>query len=145
MKQLFILFGLAALTTSADTTLTLDPAVMEQAKRAVFNGEDVVLPTQSVVMVTEQGDSALWQQAMDAAGTELLPVRLLALLQKLNPDKPMAEHAEAYAEALRLHVLATAGNREAKLRLSAAFRTGTLPCGLRFICDDAKAAALLPN
>lgn len=144
MKKLLLLLGLSALTANADTALTLDPAVMNEAKRAVFNGENALLPTKNVVQLQEDGDAVRWQQAMDAAGTELMPVRLLALLQQLNPDKPMAEHADAYAEALRLHVLAAAGNRTAKTQLATALKNGMLPCGLRIICDAAKAAALLP-
>lgn len=144
MNKLLLLVGMLALTANADMSLTLDPAVMEEAKRAVFNGEEALLPTTSVVSEHANADVALWQQAMDASGTELMPVYLLALLQKLNPDKPMVEHAEAYAEALRLHMLAAAGNRTAKKQLAAALQSGVLPCGLRIICDTDKAASLLP-
>lgn len=144
MNKLLLLVGMLALTANADMSLTLDPAVMEEAKRAVFNGEEALLPTTSVVSEHANADVALWQQAMDASGTELMPVYLLALLQKLNPDKPMVEHADVYAEALRLHMLASAGNRTAKKQLAAALQSGVLPCGLRIICDTDKAASLLP-
>ena len=144
MNKLLLLVGMLALTANADVSLTLDPAVMDEAKRAVFNGEEALLPTKSVLPEQENAEAALWQQAMDASGTELMPVYLLALLQKLNPDKPMVEHAEAYAEALRLHMLAAAGNKTAKNQLAAALQCGLLPCGLRIICDTAKAASLLP-
>lgn len=144
MNKLLLLVGMLALTANADMSLTLDPAVMEEAKRAVFNGEEALLPTTSVVSEHSNADVALWQQAMDASGTELMPVYLLALLQKLNPDKPMVEHADVYAEALRLHMLAAAGNKTAKKQLAVALQSGVLPCGLRIICDTDKAASLLP-
>ncbi|MBR3695378.1 MAG: hypothetical protein IKL98_03975, partial [Akkermansia sp.] len=88
---------LLASVAVADTPLTLNPDVVEAAKRAVFNGEPMVIPGVKVLPEVEQGDVALWQQAMDVAGTELMPVRLLALLQRLNPDKPMEQHAALYA------------------------------------------------
>lgn len=144
MKSASIVLLLAVAMASADTTLTLDPAVMEEAKRAVFNGEPMRVPEKRVVLDTEQGDMALWQEAMDAAGTEMMPVRLLVLLQKLNPAKSMADESALYAEALRLHVLAAAGNREARLGLSDSFRRGVLPNGLLFICDAAAAATWRP-
>ena len=72
---------------------------------------------------------------MDAAGTEHFPVRLLALLQELNPDKPMARHMEAYAEALRLHTLAAAGNKHACASLADSLLSGNLPCGLKLFFD----------
>lgn len=135
---------LLASVAVADTPLTLNPDVVEAAKRAVFNGEPLVIPGVKVLPEVEQGDVALWQQAMDAAGTELMPVHLLALLQRLNPDKPMEQNAALYAEALRLHVLAAAGNKAAKAELASALRIGVLPNGMRLICDAAAAAAMQP-
>ncbi len=117
------------------TPLTLDPAVMEEAKCAVF--ERGRAATVAVHTAAQQ-----WQAAMDAAGTELLPVQLLALLQQLNPHMPMQEHPALYAEALRLHVLAAAGNKQARAVLILALETGHLPCGLLFLQDLPLAAKL---
>lgn len=141
MKPALLCVCLAACVVGSDMPLTLDPAVMDAAKRAVFGGEGLADGEQPAPQVA-QGEAALWQQAIDAAGTELMPVLLLALLQRLNPDKPMDTHAPLYAEALRLHVLAAAGNKEARLMLAAALQVGMLPNGMRLICDAAKAADL---
>lgn len=144
MRPLLLTVGLAATVAGADMPLTLDPAVIDAAKRAVFNGEPLIdSGDKADTAEAEQGDVALWQQAMDAAGTEMMPVLLLALLQRLNPDKPMDVYAAVYADTLRLHVLAAAGNKDARLQLASALRVGVLPNGMRLICDAAKAAALL--
>lgn len=144
MKLWLLSFVLAAAVVGADMPLTLDPAVIDAAKRAVFNGEPLMESgDKSDATAAVQGDVALWQQAMDAAGTEMMLVRLLALLQRLNPDKPMDVYAAMYADTLRLHVLAAAGNKEARLQLASALRVGVLPNGMRLICDAAKAAELL--
>ena len=45
MNKLFILVGMLALTANADVSLTQDTAVMDEANRAVFNGEETLLPT----------------------------------------------------------------------------------------------------
>ena len=129
MKRIF--WGVLALAGSAvaEPPLTLDPAVMEEAKRAVFErGCATTAVAERVPQM--QTIAEQWMAAMDAAGTELLPVRLLALLQSLNPGMPMQEHEELYAEALRLHVLAAAGNKQARAVLALAFETGRLPSGL---------------
>lgn len=144
MMRHFLIVSLLASVAVANTPLTLNPDVVDAAKRAVFNGEPMVIPGVKVLPDVEQGDVALWQQAMDAAGTELMPVHLLALLQRLNPDKPMEQNAALYAEALRLHVLAAAGNKAAKVELASALRIGVLPNGMRLICDAAVAAAMQP-
>lgn len=123
----------------ASTPLTLDPAVMEEAKRVVFERGSATDAANAAVLPSV---AAQWQAAMDAAGTELLPVRLLALLQQLNPHIPMQEHPALYAEALRLHVLAAAGNKQARGVLSLALETGVLPCGLHFLQDLQLAAKL---
>ena len=141
MKWVLLSLWAAVGTAWADRPLTLDPAVMDAAKRAVFGGEGLVEGAEPP-SPAEQGDAALWQQAMDAAGTEMMPVLLLALLQRLNADKPMATHAALYADALRLHVLAAAGNKEARIQLAAALQVGMLLNGLRLICDAEKADAL---
>lgn len=135
MKAFFCCLMVSVAMAADDASFTLDPVVMEEAKRAVFNGEPAVLPEKPIQDAAVTGDMAEWQAAMDAAGTEMLPVRLLALLQRLNPDKNMGCAPELYAEALKLHVLAAAGNREAKMHLAEAFCLGVLPNGLRFIAD----------
>ena len=129
---------LSANSAIAEPTLTLDPAVIEKAKRAVFGGEAICMPTEEdtpSIQQAAQTPAQQWQCAMDAAGTEHFPVRLLALLQELNPDKPMAQHMEAYAEALRLHTLAAAGNKQACESLADSLITGYLPCGLKLFFD----------
>lgn len=144
MKHWYLSVVLMVASAWADMPLTLDPAVVEEVKSAVFNGALMVGEDEKTVKTEEQGDIALWQQAMDAAGTELMPVKLLALLQRLNPDKPMESYAALYADTLRLHVLAAAGNREARMQLAAALRVGMLPGGMRIICAASKAEALMP-
>ena len=135
---LTFIFALTVLPATAEPYLTLDPAVIEEAKRAVFGGEAICTPAEEEKPTTEQAEQTTaqqWQCAMDAAGTEFFPVRLLALLQELNPDKPMAQNMEAYAEALRLHTLAAAGNKQACETLSDSLITGYLPCGLKLFFD----------
>lgn len=144
MKHWYLSVALSAAPVWADMPLTLDPAVVDEVKRAVFSGELATEGDKTAEATAVQGDSALWQAAMDAAGTELMPVKLLALLQRLNPDKPMDAYAAMYADTLRLHVLAAAGNREARMQLAAALRVGMLPGGMRIICDASKAEALMP-
>lgn len=144
MRAIFCCLMVSAAMAADDTLLTLDPVVMDEMKRAVFNGESAVLPVKKIQEDAEQGDMAEWQAAMDAAGTEMLPVRLLALLQRLNPDKNMGKEPELYAAALKLHVLAAAGNREAKVQLADSFSRGALPNGLRFIVDTEAAARWRP-
>lgn len=129
---------LSANSAIAEPTLTLDPAVIEKAKRAVFGGEAICMPMEEDTPSSQQAaqtPAQQWQCAMDAAGTEHFPVRLLALLQELNPDKPMARHMEAYAEALRLHTLAAAGNKQACASLADSLLSGNLPCGLKLFFD----------
>lgn len=127
----------AAATVMGNESLTLDPQMMEEAKGRVFGGaapvaEGVDSPAATV--------PERWCAAMAAAGTELQPVLLLALLQELNEEKPMGAHAEAYAAALRLHTLAAAGNAQACAELAEALLSGQLRCGLRLFADSALAA-----
>lgn len=129
-----LLVGAAILPLlQAQSPLTLDPSMIEEAKRAAFRQSGVLMPEPETSAV--QGDSARWQAAMDAAGTELMPVMLLGLLQRLNPHLPMEEHAALYAEALRLHVQAAGGDKAARMELTAALRVGALLNGLRVPCD----------
>ncbi len=85
---------------------------------------------------------AEWQAAMDEAGSELSDVRLLVLLQRLNPLDPPGERADDYAAALYLHHLMLAGNRRACRELAEASRRGVLPGGLTFIKSEALAMML---
>ena len=98
-SHIFLVAVVAAAPMLCAAPLTLDPAVIEEAKRAVFGGESVMTQDSAPApAAAEQGDTALWQEAMDAAGTEMMPVLLLALLQRLNPHLPMQEHAARYAD-----------------------------------------------
>lgn len=141
MKTLLAVVAVASLIARAADPLTLDPDMMEEAKRRVFGGEGYVQssPAPDDKDSRPMTDVARWEAAMEAAGSEMHAVLLLALLQKLNPSKPMEAHAAAYAAALRLHVMAAAGNKEACLQLSMALSTGVLPCGLA-VCADARLA-----
>lgn len=67
-----------------------------------------------------------WQQAMLAEAPELMRVYLLAWLQALNPQLPMAQHAQAYADAVTLHRRALAGQAAACAALAAAYSSGSL-------------------
>lgn len=74
---------------------------------------------------------AQWYAAVEAYGTDSMPVRLLGLLQSLNPQKPIAQHTDAYTAALTCHRLALSGNAEAMRQLAQAFESGSL-AGLVF-------------
>lgn len=78
------------------------------------------------------GDSlAQWYAAAEAYGTDAMPVRLIGLLQTLNPQKTPTSDPQAYTEALRCHRLALSGNTAAMRQLAEAFQSGTL-AGLAF-------------
>ncbi len=141
--------------------LTLDPELYADALREVQGGT----PPPSVAAKEELAESAElpeelrpeaelaaraaidpgvmdWQAAMRDAGTELADVRLLALLQRLNPLDPPSARAEDYAAALRLHHLMLAGNARASLALASACRKGQFESGLAFIRSEALARLL---
>ncbi len=133
--------------------LTLDPLLYAEALNAVQNGADAASPAaaespaEASVNTAKQEVSTApgeedWQAAMRDAGTELADVRLLVLLQRLNPLDPPAARAEDYAAALRLHHLMLAGNARACLALAAACRTGQFETGLHFIQSEALARVL---
>ncbi len=136
---LTILVMLPLFVTAAESvgSLTLDPAEMELARRQVFGGAGITAAHEAgaapAVPVTpgQAPEVERWQAAFAAAGTEMMPVLLLALLQDMNPTMSMAENAEAYAEALALHRKAAAGNTEACALLAEAFRAGRLNSGLK--------------
>lgn len=122
-------------------SITLDPAEMEAAKQRIFGGGVVNTPQETTTLPPADEHVQLWQSAMASAGTDMMPVLLLALLSELNPQAPLATHAELYAEALRLHRLAAAGNAAACETLALSLETGVLPGELRFfvssICAEA--------
>ncbi len=124
-----LLAGPAAL---AEGSLTLDPDMYAAALREVQQ-QRVQEPQAGQQAQTRPelpaGDEAEWCLAMQEAGTSLGEVRLILLLQRLNPGTG----AEALAEALDLHRLMQAGNAPACMQLAAALRSGTLPGGLAFI------------
>ena len=134
-----MLVMLPLLVTAAESvgSLTLDPAEMELARRQVFGGagisamhEQAAAPANPVVS-EQPSEVKRWQAAFASAGTDLMPVLLLALLQDMNPTVPMAANVEAYAEAFALHRKAAAGNTDACIQLADAFRVGYLNSGLK--------------
>ncbi len=163
-----LLAGLSAALASGDEgqgrteQLTLDPALYAEALREV---QGVVPPapaaTPPVAESPGQTDERVspaippsspeptsapgvedWQAALRDAGTELADVRLLVLLQRLNPLEPPSARAEDYAEALRLHHLMLAGNARACLSLARACRDGHFESGLLFIQSESLAVLL---
>ncbi len=147
------LFSLPLWAESA-AQLTLDPGLYAEALREV---QGVVALAAELPAAAEGGAPAPeapasapsatpgvedWQAAMRDAGTELADVRLLVLLQRLNPLDPPAARAEDYAAALHLHHLAFAGNARACLALARACRSGHFESGLIFIQSEPLAAVL---
>ena len=120
-----------ALFAGQGDSLTLDPKEMERMKQAVFGGGVANVAEESpAASAVEESPEQRWCRAMAAAGTEMMPVLLLALLQELNPRADMGRCAADYAAALQLHRLAAAGNAEACTQLAVGLRTGVLPSGL---------------
>ncbi len=145
--------------------LTLDPTLYAEALQAVQSGAAPASPAAAApdaeagsaaspesaaselsLPITSAPSSAPsvedWQAAMRDAGTELADVRLLVLLQRLNPLDPPSARAEDYAAALRLHHLMLAGNARACLELARACRAGQFESGLLFIQSEPLAAVL---
>ncbi len=165
MKAASLLFLLLAAAAVADTAgqgaaapqLTLDPQLYAEALREV---QGVPQPPTAPPQTPPESPAATddspvagaevstapgvedWQAAMRDAGTELADVRLLVLLQRLNPLDPPAARAEDYAAALHLHHLMLAGNARACLELARACRAGQFESGLIFIQSDALAQVL---
>ncbi len=128
----------------ADIPLTLDPAVYAEALQEV-RGQAAApvakeLPLQGHSTAPDVAD---WQAAMRDAGTELGDVRLLVLLQRLNPQSPLTLRAEDYAEVLRLHHLMLAGNPRACASLGRAMLEGRFENGLLFIESESMGQQLL--
>lgn len=130
------LLPILVLPLAAAQSITLNPAEMEAAKQRVFGSAD--LRQKEETTLPEQR----WLQAMAAAGTDLQAVRLLALLQELNPQAPLAAKPEAYAEVLALHRRASSGNPAACAELAQSLRSGVLPGGLFILRSEALAARL---
>ncbi len=137
--------------------LTLDPELYAEALREVQglpgatppaeNKEPSASPEGVGALASAAAEAALpgvedWEAAMRDAGTELADVRLLVLLQRLNPLDPPAARAADYASVLRVHHLMLAGNSRACLTLADAFRKGRFENGLLFIQSELLAAAL---
>lgn len=120
-------------------SITLDASEMERARQAVFGGDGMLQPAATPT----EHPAERWSRAMAAAGTDLMPVLLLALLQELNPQLTMAEHPVIYAEALKLHRLAAEGDSSARALLAAFLESGMLPGGLIFVKDGQLARDLL--
>ncbi len=170
MKATALLFLLAsaALAETAGqgsaAQLTLDPGLYAEALREVQglppapqeapSAEASAAQAESASVPSAQPSAPLkepvstapgvedWQAALRDAGTELADVRLLVLLQRLNPLDPPSARAEDYAAALRLHHLMLAGNARACLELARACRTGAFESGLHFLQSEALAAVL---
>ena len=123
-------------------SITLDPAEMEAAYQRVFGQGVVPKEEPAPADAAAQGVEQRWLQAMQAAGTDLMPVLLLSLLSELNPQAPMATHAELYAAALELHRKAAAGNSQACEELALSLETAFLPGELRLFVSPGCAAAL---
>ncbi len=160
---LFVLLAAASANAAEQggvVPLTLDPTLYTEALREVQGANPLPAPGVKKEAVAEPegtGESPVpqpkapvssapgvedWQAAMRDAGTELADVRLLVLLQRLNPLDPPAARAEDYAAALRLHHLMLAGNARACLALARACREGHFESGLLFIQSEALSAVL---
>lgn len=119
MKALLPLVLLATAQASlleSREPVTLDTAEFSRIWQEVKQG----LPS------APQTAADAWQTAMLADDAELARVFLLAWLQQLNPQLPMAQHAQVYAEAVRLHRRALAGNQAACAALATAYSAGSL-------------------
>ncbi len=137
MRTLLCWLSLVALAGAQ--SITLDPEEMETIKRQVF-GEGATLPERAPLPLEQR-----WSQAMAAAGTDMQPVLLLALLQELNPQTPLTGNPSAYAAALKLHREAAAGNAEACEQLAQSLRCGILPGGLFILHSETLATRLLQH
>ncbi len=140
MKALSLPLLLAAVAAAEPAArLTLDPQLYAEALREVQGGTK---PPVEAPADTAKPDVAAapgmedWEAAMQDAGTELGTVRLLVLMQRLNPLDPPAAREEDYAEVLRLHRLMLAGNPRACATLGRAFREGRFENGLLFIQNE---------
>ena len=131
MKLLPLLF----VPLAAAQSITLDPAELEAAKQRVFGTGGLTTQPQEASPPEQR-----WLQAMAAAGTDMQPVLLLALLQELNPQTPLAANPEAYAAALTLHREASAGKTAACTELALSLRCGVLAGGLFILRSEALAA-----
>ncbi len=139
-----LLLGPVSLATQAEPPLTLDPGMYADALRTVqeHKQKENILPpsahNRNAVPATMESEAAEWCLAMQQAGTPQCEVRLILLLQRLNPGAGV----DALAGALRLHQLVLAGNAPACGEIAEALRNGRLPGGLAFIRCEALARAL---
>lgn len=109
-------------TARASLLDSTEPVTMDSAELARIWQE----VKSGVKSAPAQPAADAWQQAMLAEDPELMRVYLLAWLQKLNPQLPMAAHAQVYADAVALHRRALAGRAAACAALAAAYSTGSL-------------------
>ncbi len=147
--HLLLALAAAAMPLGVAVPLTLDPELYSDALREVQAGARVPAaapaetPEDTPETTAHAGSSSPgvedWQAAMRDAGTELADVRLLVLLQRLNPLDPPSARAEDYAAVLRLHHLMLAGNARACLLLARACREGCFESGLLFIQSESLA------
>ncbi len=143
MKRLLsVLTVLAAAMPLAAEDLTLDPTLYAEALREAQHAASLPTATSRAQEMARVSEAAEWKEAMRDAGTELGDVKLLALLQRLNPQESPLLRAKDFAEVLRLHHLMLAGTPRACMVLSAAFRNGRFENGLLFVSDEALSALM---
>lgn len=118
--KVFLSIILAA-TAQASLLETREPVTLDTAEFSRIWQE-----VKQGVPSEPQASADAWQSAMLADDAELACVLLLAWLQQQNPQLPMAQHAQLYAEAVALHRRALAGNPAACVTLAAAYRAGSL-------------------
>ncbi len=140
----FLTLLLLASVVLAEGSLTLDPGMYADALREVqANRARAAQPADAApapqAAALSSPEAAEWYRAMQEVGTPQADVRLILLLQQLNPLAGVDE----LAAALQMHRLAMAGNASACAQLAAAFRSGTLPGGLVFIRDARLAQAVM--
>lgn len=137
MKLFFRFFALLPVLPLAaqdfpDSAITLDPA----AYREVMGQMQEKAPSAATEPV------AAWRTAMNAATPEERAVRLLALLQRLNPGVSMEATPAPYTAALLLHRRALQGESAACAALAETLRKGVTPEGLKLPKDPESAAKL---
>ncbi len=141
MHRALLLLPLLCLTASAEEApLTLDMDVYADVLREVQAERKAAesAADSPAAPATPEAELSEWCLAMQEVGTAQSEVRLILLLQRLNPTVGV----EPLAEALELHRLMLAGNARACEQVAAALRSGTLPNGLAFLCAPQLAGAV---
>ena len=101
-----LLVGAAILPLlQAQSPLTLDPSMIEEAKRAAFRQSGVLMPEPETSAV--QGDSARWQAAMDAAATVIQRLRgfVSSWFKYKIPSKPRDNNPQKMAKITLSHMI----------------------------------------